>query len=112
MKENNLPSDQAQEHEEVESRTEMSFLDHLEDLRGTLIRCILTFVVACILVMTFIKYFADMLNWPLQFALGDEVELVEHSPIYSGGTATAAPALQALPHCSCETGWKLDTVHR
>ncbi len=90
MKANKPSSSPAQEHEEVESKTEMSFLDHLEDLRGTLIRCSLSFIVACVLVMTFMKYFADMLNWPLQFALGDDVELVEHPPIYSG-VATTAP---------------------
>ncbi len=72
-------------------REEMSFLDHLEDLRGTLIRCIISFLVGCFLVMAFMKYFADMLNWPLQFALGDDVELVEHAPIYSGGAGALGP---------------------
>ena len=92
MKEYNSSSGQTQEHDKVDSRTEMSFLDHLEDLRGTLLRCIISFIVACLLVVAFMKYFADMLNWPLQFALGDDVELVERPPIYSGAvTSIAAP---------------------
>ena len=78
--------------EKRESRAEMSFLDHLEDLRGTLIRCIIAFLVGCFIVMAFMKYFADLLNWPLQFALGDNVELVEHAPIYTGlGGASEFP---------------------
>ncbi len=81
----------------MDSRTEMSFLDHLEDLRGTLIRCIIVFIVACMLVMTFMKYFADMLNWPLQFALGDDVELVERPPIYTGAGTTAAAPDPSMP---------------
>ena len=61
----------------------MSFLDHLEDLRGTLIRCIVALFIACFFVMGFLKYFASLLNWPLQIALGPNAEegLITTSPM-------------------------------
>ncbi len=65
-------------------KAEMSFLDHLEDLRGTLIRCAISFLVGCLLVTAFMKDVAGLLKWPLQYALGNDIELVEHPPIYSG----------------------------
>ncbi len=82
---------------------EMSFLEHLEDLRGTLIRCIVTLIVSCMLVMGFLKYFAGLLNWPLRMALGQHAEegLITTSPMavfsvilqvsFLGGFALALP---------------------
>ncbi len=52
-------------------RGDMSFLDHLEELRGTLIRICLSFALGIGVVGGFIKQAADILNWPLQYALGD-----------------------------------------
>ena len=62
---------------------DMSFLAHLEDLRGTLIRCIVALFIACFSVMGFLKYFASLLNWPLQIALGPNAEegLITTSPM-------------------------------
>ena len=62
---------------------DMSFLNHLEDLRGTLIRCIVALFIACFFVMGFLKYFASLLNWPLQIALGANAEegLITTSPM-------------------------------
>lgn len=84
-------------------RGNMSFLEHLEDLRGTLIRCIVVLFIACFFVMGFLKYFASLLNWPLQMALGANSEegLITTSPMavfsvilqisFLGGFALALP---------------------
>ena len=62
---------------------DMSFLEHLEELRGTLIRCLITLFIACLFVMGFLKYFANLLNWPLHFVLGENAEegLITTSPM-------------------------------
>lgn len=67
----------------ITDKTDMSFLEHLEDLRGTLIRCLVTLFIACFFVMGFLKYFASLLNWPLQIALDENVEegLITTSPM-------------------------------
>ena len=95
-------SEQVTEEKE-ESKGEMGFLDHLEELRTTIIRSFVALIIGCALVMTGIKYFADMLNWPLNFALGDDAHrgLVTTSPMavfavilqvsFMGGFAMALP---------------------
>ena len=35
----------------ITDKTDMSFLEHLEDLRGTLIRCLVTLFIACFFVL-------------------------------------------------------------
>ena len=55
---------------------EMNFLEHLEELRWTLVKCFIALVVGCGLVMVSMKLFAGLLNWPLQIALGEDVEVV------------------------------------
>ena len=84
-------------------KSEMSFLEHLEDFRHTLIRSFISLIIGCLAVMTGIKYFASMLNWPLNFALGEGAHrgLVTTSPTavfsvilqvsFLGGFAIALP---------------------
>jgi sec-independent protein translocase protein TatC len=43
----------------------MSFWGHLEELRGTLIKCAITFVIFAALIGYFMKEFYDVLQWPL-----------------------------------------------
>ncbi|MEO6568678.1 MAG: twin-arginine translocase subunit TatC [Opitutaceae bacterium] len=43
----------------------MSFWGHLEELRGTLIKCAITFVVFAVLIGYFMKEFNDQLMWPM-----------------------------------------------
>ncbi len=60
-----------QEGEGLGSRAgAMPFLDHLEELRWTLVRCLVAFVVACALVLVFIPQIAGALQWPLNWAYG------------------------------------------
>lgn len=47
---------------------EMGFLDHLEELRGVLVKCILAYVIAVAVVILFIGQVSDFLNYPLQQA--------------------------------------------
>lgn len=47
----------------------MSFLDHLEELRWTLVKCAAAFLVACVLIGVFVFQFADLLRWPYDFAM-------------------------------------------
>lgn len=46
----------------------MSFWEHLEELRGTLIKSVVTFVVFAVLIGIFIKQFNQVLLWPLHTA--------------------------------------------
>lgn len=55
---------------------QMSFLDHLEDLRWTLVKSFSAFGVACILIGLFLTRFSELLRWPYLFAVsGREIEM-------------------------------------
>lgn len=62
----------------------MSFLDHLEDLRWTLLKAVLVFMTAFILVAVFLPDTASILNWPLNYAIRDnpdQLRLVTTTPL-------------------------------
>jgi len=62
----------------------MSFLDHLEDLRWTLLKVVVAFLVAFILVAVFLPDTATILNWPLNYAIRDnpdQLQLVTTTPL-------------------------------
>ncbi len=48
----------------------MGFLDHLEELRWTIVKCVGTFAVFVTLIAIFLKEFAFVLNWPLEQVKG------------------------------------------
>ncbi len=77
--------DEVEEGQVEDPRAEMTFLDHLEELRGTLIRSAIAFAVAATLILLFLKQAASILNWPLRFALGEE------SSLATGGLVTTGP---------------------
>lgn len=54
----------------------MGFFDHLEDLRWTLIKCAVTFLVFASLIGYFLKEFNDVLLWPLNSVRVDYPKLV------------------------------------
>jgi sec-independent protein translocase protein TatC len=54
----------------------MGFLDHLDELRGTLVKCAITFVVFAALIGIFIKQFNDVVLWPLNTVRGENAKLV------------------------------------
>jgi len=54
----------------------MGFLDHLEVLRWTLVKCVLAFAVMAGLVATFLSEFNDVLLWPLHYVQSENPKLV------------------------------------
>lgn len=44
----------------------MGFLDHLEELRMTLFKCVVVFVIGAVLVAVFFQEFKAFLDWPLE----------------------------------------------
>ncbi len=83
----------------------MGFWEHLDELRGTLVKSLIAFIVCAVLVGTFYKRFHGALLWPLQTANQTEpdikVVLITTSPLevfnvliqlcVFGGLALAAP---------------------
>ena len=59
-----IPSHEPEDHDP----REMSFLDHLEELRGVLFRCLVAFTFGILIVIFFIGQVADLLSWPLDRA--------------------------------------------
>lgn len=54
----------------------MGFFDHLDELRGTLVKCAIAFVVAASLIGIFMQEFNDVLMWPLNTVRHDNPEFV------------------------------------
>lgn len=54
-----------------DSGAAMSFLDHLEELRWALAKCLGAFVLACVLIGIFVFQFAHLLHWPYDWAVRD-----------------------------------------
>lgn len=67
----NEASDQAPLHEKP-----MGFLEHLDELRGTLVKCAIVFVVFASLIGVFMKEANDVLMWPLNYVRGENAQLV------------------------------------
>jgi sec-independent protein translocase protein TatC len=67
------------------SEKPMGFLDHLEELRGTLIRCALVFAVFVTIIAYRLEDAEALLAWPLQQAKSDypqlRMEIVTNSPM-------------------------------
>lgn len=63
----------------------MGFLDHLEELRGTLIKCAVVFALFVALIAIFMKESAHVLNWPLEHVRAEypnlKTDLVTNSPM-------------------------------
>jgi sec-independent protein translocase protein TatC len=63
----------------------MGFLDHLEELRGTLIKCAIVFGLIVTIIAYFIQDFAFILNWPLEQVRAEypklKTDLVTNSPM-------------------------------
>jgi len=71
------PDDDYAESEEITAREKpMGFLDHLDELRGTLVKCAIAFVVFASLIGFFIQSFNDALLWPLNMVRGANAKLV------------------------------------
>jgi sec-independent protein translocase protein TatC len=63
--------------EEIEAREKpMGFLQHLDELRGTLVKCAITFVVFASLIGCFLKESNDVLMWPLNSVRAENTKMV------------------------------------
>lgn len=85
----------------------MTFLEHLAELRDVILRSLSALLLGCILVGCFFPYFADILNYPLRVAVGEDTSalqgLVTTSPMgvfsvlmqvcFLGGFAVSLPAI-------------------
>lgn len=83
----------------------MGFLDHLDELRSTLVKCAIAFVVFASLIGIFLKEFNDVLLWPMNTVRVDnpgvKLDLSTRAPMEgftiivqmctTGGLAMAAP---------------------
>lgn len=68
------------EDDDEDEESGMSFLDHLEEFRWTIARCVLAFFVGLFVVAIFIQDIAEILKYPILSAYGS-VELVEQNLI-------------------------------
>ncbi len=63
----------------------MGFLDHLEELRWTLIKCAIVFALVVTVIAYFMQEFAFVLNWPLEHVRAEypqlKTDLVTNSPM-------------------------------
>ena len=89
------------------STKKMPFLDHLDELRSVIFRCMLSLIIGSCIVGGFFPFFADILNYPLTVALAGNTEalqgLVTHSPMgifsvliqicFLGGLAISLPVM-------------------
>ncbi len=53
---------------------EMTFLDHLEDLRWTIVRAFAALIIMLVLVSAFFFEIRGWLEWPLRFAVGEDYQ--------------------------------------
>jgi sec-independent protein translocase protein TatC len=68
----NNPADEAMDP----SQKPMGFFEHLDELRGTLIKCAVVYVIFAVLIGVFLKEFNDLLLWPLDHVKKDFPKLV------------------------------------
>lgn len=63
----------------------MGFLDHLEELRGTLLKCTVVFALMVALIAYHLREFAGVMHWPIESVRADypqmKVDLVTTSPM-------------------------------
>lgn len=72
-----LPDDDYATEEEISAREKpMGFLEHLDELRGTLVKCAISFVVFASLIGIFMKEFNDVLMWPLNHVRAENAQVV------------------------------------
>jgi sec-independent protein translocase protein TatC len=82
VNENRAPSDQfdAVDPDDAEAMVDprerpMGFLDHLEELRWTLVKCAVVFAIAAGLIGYFLRDFNDVLLWPLRHVQAENLDL-------------------------------------
>jgi sec-independent protein translocase protein TatC len=80
------PEDEQPNDEAPEARREsgaMGFLEHLDELRKTVIRCVLALLIAFVLVLVGLGAVIDYLQYPFQQAAADhpDLKLVTNSPL-------------------------------
>ena len=61
--------DEKDEDDELPPEGEMSLLDHLEELRWTIFKSMAALVVGCVVVGVNVRFFADILQQPIEYAV-------------------------------------------
>ena len=74
--ESNDPSSSVSEPEPTLREKAMGFFEHLEELRWTLVKCAVTFIVFASAIGYFLKRFSDLLMWPLLYVKKEYPDLV------------------------------------
>jgi sec-independent protein translocase protein TatC len=92
--------DEKDEADQLSHAGEMSFLDHLEDLRWTLFKSVGAFIIGCILVGINLKFFADLLQAPINY-----VSATGSSLVY---TVSEDQKLQALDRSTGKKKWEFE----
>ena len=96
------PDDNPEEAIEESSPREkaMGFLDHLEELRWTLVKSLVVFIIAFTVIAIYLKDARDVLNWPLEQGLGERAatfKMVTTSPMAVFSTLIMMCFLGAVP---------------
>ncbi len=73
------------DNEQNNNSSEVTFFDHLEEMRTVILRSLLAFVVAVLLVGIFFTYFNDVMLYPLNAAK----RIIGNSEMLSGNDSTA-----------------------
>ncbi|WP_238991438.1 twin-arginine translocase subunit TatC [Rariglobus hedericola] len=74
---NSSDDDYEMSEDDISTREKpMGFLEHLDELRGTLVKCAIAFVVFACLIGIFLKESNDVLMWPLNHVRAENAKLV------------------------------------
>ncbi len=101
MREPDHNTDESDDDEPSPHEKAMSFLDHLEDLRWTLIKSLIVFIIVFVVIAIFLNEARDALYWPLRMGLGPEraasFRLVTPSPMAVFSTLITMCVLASVP---------------
>jgi sec-independent protein translocase protein TatC len=100
MAESDDPGDETRDDDSVSTdEAPMGFLDHLEELRWTLIKSFIAFAVAFVIAAFFFDRLADVLRWPLDRGLREHPEsfkAVTNTPMAIFSVYIAIPMIGAV----------------
>lgn len=96
--------DEEDEDDQLAPEGEMSFLDHLEELRWTIFKSLAALILGCVLVGINLKLFADWLQAPIEYVAKGSGGLVY--------AVTDENKLQALERNSGKFVWEADCLYK
>ena len=86
----------------IKHEKKIPILMHIEELRYTLICCLISLILGCIVVSIFFPYFTNLLNWPLKQCIKENPDLLK-------GLVTTTPMdiFSVLLQICCLAGFSL-----